>query len=59
MERFSTDAFRFMFENFPLTKHAPPFSLWMIIFAAVQDAKTHPQVLLDDAIEVLRKRYAN
>lgn len=59
IEKFSSDAFRFMFEKFPITKHAPPFSLWMIIFTAVQGAKTHPQTQLNEAIAMLRERYAD
>jgi hypothetical protein len=58
MEAFSAAAFRVMFERFSITKHAPPRTLWLIVFTSVLEAKTHPTVTVDAAIEILRSRYA-
>jgi hypothetical protein len=46
IENFSSSAFRFMFTNFPITKHAQPFPLWLLIFTAVLESHTHPTDLV-------------
>ena len=58
MELFSQSAFRLMYEKFPITRQAPPFLLWLTVFTAVAEASTHPQDTVNDAIEMLRQRYA-
>jgi hypothetical protein len=57
MEYFSTSAFKFMFEKFPVTRTAPPFVLWLAVFTAVAEAKTHPTSTVNEAVELLRRKY--
>jgi hypothetical protein len=59
IEKFSTSAFRFMFTNYPLTKHTPRYALWIIIFTSVFEARTHPTELVNRAIDLLRTKYAS
>jgi hypothetical protein len=59
IEKFSHTAFRLMFTKFPLTKEAPPYFLWLTVFTAVLEAKTHPAEQVNKAIDLLRAKYAN
>jgi hypothetical protein len=57
IEEFSQSAFWFMFTKFPLTKQAPPYFLWLTVFTAVLESKTHPTAQVNEAIELLRAKY--
>jgi hypothetical protein len=59
IEQFSADAFRFMYTKFPLTKHAPASLLWMAVFTAVLECRTHPTDQVNNAIDLLRAKYVN
>jgi hypothetical protein len=58
IEDFSQSAFQFMFTKFPLTKQAPPYFLWLTVFTAVLESKTHPTAQVNHAIDLLRAKYA-
>ena len=57
IEEFSQTAFRFMFTRFPLTKEAPPYFLWLTVFTAVLESKTHDPDQVNKAIDLLRAKY--
>jgi hypothetical protein len=57
IERFAQGAFSWMFTRFPITQHAPPFTLWLAIFTAILEANTHPKDLTNKAIDLLRDKY--
>ena len=59
MEVFSASAFHLMYEKFPITRQAPPMVLWLTVFTAVAEAKTHSQDLVNGAVEILRQKYAH
>lgn len=54
---FSVVAFRGMFENYPSTKSAPIGTLWMMIFTAILESKTHPAAEVNAAIAKLEAKY--
>ena len=55
---FATVAIPAMHVHVPSTKAAPPGALWMMIFTAIQESKTHPQKELNKAIAELEAKYA-
>jgi hypothetical protein len=59
IDRFAVGAFHYLHTNHPSTKHAQPFDLWLIVFASILEAKTHPTPLVNEAIELLRSKYRN
>jgi hypothetical protein len=59
IELFSGNAFRFIYTKFPITKHAPPSILWMAVFTAVLESKTHPTDEVNKAINLLRAKYVD
>ncbi|MBX9682152.1 MAG: hypothetical protein K2X41_00020 [Hyphomicrobium sp.] len=58
IDSFSVVAFRGMFENYPSTKSAPIGALWMLIFNAVMQSKTHSVAELNAAVATLEAKYA-
>lgn len=57
IDRFAEGAFDYMYKRFPATKHARPFNLWLIVFTAISEAKTHPPLVVKAAIDLLRTKY--
>jgi len=58
IDAFSVVAFRGMFENYPSSKSAPIGALWMMIFTAILESKTHPAAEVDTAVATLEAKYA-
>ena len=48
-----------MYTKFPITKHAPPSVLWMAVFTAVLESKTHPTDEVNKAVNLLRAKYVD
>ena len=59
INKFGVMATQIMFTKFPIMKQAPGKVIWLIIFTAVLEAKTHPVDDVNKAIDLLRARYAN
>jgi hypothetical protein len=59
IEQFSGSAIRFMYTKFPITKHAPPSVIWMAVFTAVLESKTHPTDEVNKAVNLLRAKYVD
>ena len=57
IDRFAEGAFDYMYKRFPTTRHVQPFNLWLIVFTAISDAKTHPPPVVNAAIDLLRTKY--
>jgi len=58
IEAFSAPAMAGMFKHYPSTKVAPPGVLWMMIFTAVLESKTHVVADVNAAIAQLEARHA-
>ncbi len=58
IELFANPALEFMFQNYPSMKHAPPKLLWMMIFTAILESKTHPTEEVNTAICQVLAKYA-
>lgn len=58
IEMFATPAIAGMMQHYPSTKSAPPGMLWMMIFTAILESKTHPAAEVNAAIAQLEAKYA-
>jgi hypothetical protein len=58
IEAFASPAMAGMLQNYPSTKAAPPGALWMMIFAAVLESKTHPLEESHEATAQLEAKFA-
>lgn len=58
IEAFAQPAIAGMMQHYPSSKHAPPGMLWMMIFTAILESKTHPADEVNAAIAQLEAKYA-
>jgi hypothetical protein len=58
IEAFAAPAFAGMLQHYPSTKSAPAGMLWMMVFTAILESKTHPVDEVNAAIAQLEAKYA-
>jgi hypothetical protein len=58
IDAFSQPLQQFLFKKYPSFREAPGGFFWLLIFNAVAASKTHPQAHLNEAVAVLKGRYA-
>jgi hypothetical protein len=58
IDAFAAPAIAGILQNYPSTKHAPPQMLWLMIFTAIQESRTHPMTEVNAAVAELQKKYA-
>ena len=58
IEAFASPAMAGMMQQYPSTKSAPPSVLWLMVFTAVLESKTHPTADVNAAIAQLEMKYA-
>lgn len=58
IEAFAAPAIAGMLQHYPTTKSAPPGLLWMMVFTAILESKTHPAAEVNAAIAQLEAKYA-
>lgn len=58
IEAFASPAIAGMLQHYSWTKAAPPGMLWMMVFTAILESKTHPVADVNAAIAQLEAKYA-